>query len=143
MALSLHNFDTDDLFPYFFPRLSGADKRERGSSARYMPLDIVEKDETFEVAADIPGVQKENISISVEQDVLRISVKQTKEEERDIPTEGGKHYHVSERGASWSSRSIRMPDTANLDEIAACYVNGVLQLTIGKKAPTRRQVAIN
>ncbi|GAB4817206.1 hypothetical protein N2152v2_004252 [Parachlorella kessleri] len=134
-------FRQDDFFaPFFggFPFEAGALMAPQSQGAgqqlatRSMPVDVVERDTSFEVKADIPGVSKEDIHVSVDHDVLRINVenKAEKEEEKE---EQGRKYHRYERSYNFVGRALRMPDNANLDEVKAKYENGVLSLEVPKK----------
>lgn len=101
-------------------------------SLRGMPMDVVEKEDRFELKADVPGVNKNDIQVSVEQDVLTIKVDQKKEKEEETE-KGGAKYHRYERSTQFVQRSLRMPETANMEAITAKYENGVLCLDIQKK----------
>ncbi|HEY9097017.1 MAG TPA: Hsp20/alpha crystallin family protein [Hydrogenophaga sp.] len=98
-------------------------------------VDVKETPEAYTVLAELPGVPKEDIHVTVEGSVvtLRAEVKQ-----EDRQTEGEKVLR-SERYYGALSRSFQMP--ADLDEGAAKakFDNGVLQLTLPKKAAVAGQ----
>lgn len=99
----------------------------------------LQKDDSFEIRADVPGVNKDNISVTVDQgNVLNIKVDQ-KAEKRE---EGAK-WHRYERTQSFVQRALRMPETADLDNIKARYENGVLQLDMPKKPTGKEQKRID
>jgi HSP20 family protein len=148
--MSLIPFFEDDLFTSVlrgFPSMSGALAQTGGDSAswtRGMPVDIKETDKEFQLKADVPGMQKEDIKVNVNADVLTISVEKTagKEETKE---EKGVKYHRQERSSTFASRSIRMPETADLGKIGARYQDGVLLLSVPKQADTaakHRQIQI-
>ena len=92
-----------------------------------MKVDIKDETDKFVLLADLPGVQKENVKVDVDNGVLTISVQQLSE--NNITKE---HYHHRERSSSYSARSFKFGDSVNLAEIKAAYKNGVLILDIPK-----------
>ena len=98
-----------------------------------LALDVREGDDEFEVTADIPGVRKEDIDVSLEDGLLTISAERKQEKKRE-----GDSWHFEER--SWGSvrRSVRLPDTADPEQARASYSDGVLKLNFGKRDPTPR-----
>lgn len=91
--------------------------------------DIVDKGDHYELRADLPGFNKEDIRIDVEHDTLTISARHEEqhEETRD-------NYVRRERRCGAFSRSF---DASGIhtDNIGASYQNGVLTLTMPKKNP--------
>jgi HSP20 family protein len=90
-----------------------------------MPLDVRQEKDHWLVEAEVPGVAKEDLSISVENGVLTLtaSFKKGSEETKE-------HYHVRERRVGQVSRSVVLPDTADTEKVDAKLENGVLKLTI-------------
>lgn len=141
-------FRSDDFFAPFFSGFpfeqgalmpSGAGTSQQ-LTTRSMPVDVVEKENAFEVKADIPGVSKEDIQVSVDRDVLRINVEKQAEKEEE-KEEAGRKFHRYERNYNFVGRALRMPDNANLEQVKAKYENGVLVLDVPKKekgAETKR-----
>jgi len=109
---------------------------------RAMPLDVKEKEKEFEVKADIPGVKKDDIHVEVENNMLSIKV-DTKSETKEDKEEEGVTWHRYERSSSFVQRSLRMPETANLENISAKYESGVLSLTVPKKTNGKKANRIN
>lgn len=95
-----------------------------------MPTDIVENDDEYVMAIDVPGVAKENINISFDNSYLTIKVTDNKEEEDN------NNYIRHEITSYDMSRSYYL---ANADEnnIKAKLDNGVLYVKVGKVAPTK------
>lgn len=132
MALSLFNptrdlFSLPDEMGLFFPRLDTT-----VVASRAMAVDVKETENTYEVKADLPGISKPDINVSVDKHVLTISVESKGEKKEDKDEEGVK-YHRVERHSSFVSRSLRMPTNADLDNIKAKFDNGVLTLDVPKK----------
>jgi HSP20 family protein len=91
-------------------------------------IDIRETAEAFSVQADIPGVKKEDISVTIENRQLQISVeaKQEKEEKKE------EKVIMSERYFGFVSRSVTLPGDVDTSKVEARYENGVLFLTLPK-----------
>ncbi|MDR2089167.1 MAG: Hsp20/alpha crystallin family protein, partial [Clostridiales Family XIII bacterium] len=92
-------------------------------------IDVAESDGGYLVEAELPGVKKEEIDVSVDDDTLCISVNRAEESNED-----GKNYIHRERRASSMSRRIRLAN-ADLGEIKAKMDNGVLSVAIPKQDP--------
>ncbi|KAK2077484.1 hypothetical protein QBZ16_004329 [Prototheca wickerhamii] len=109
-----------------------------GQLARSVATDVVEDKDKFVVKADIPGVKKEDIHVTTEGDVLSFSVESKQEKKED---DKDKKYHRYERTQTFVSRSVRLPQTADLGKVKASYTDGVLSLEIPKqeeKSSSRR-----
>jgi HSP20 family protein len=92
----------------------------------------VQTEKAIEVHADIPGVNKEDIKLDVENDVLSLSV-ETKQEKEEDTTEKGVEWHHTERSRMFMKRSLRLPDTADLENVKASYEQGVLKVVVPKR----------
>jgi HSP20 family protein len=88
-------------------------------------IDVFEEDGNLIVRADLPGMKKEDISVSITEDALIISGNRKQEKETD--TQG---FHLTERSVGMFSRTIRLPKTAWVDRICATYVDGVLEVKL-------------
>ena len=89
-------------------------------------IDIEEKDNDYLIEAEVPGVTKEEIDLSIEDESLCISINRLEEANKD-----DKNYIHRERRASSMSRRVRLAD-ANLNEIKAKLEDGVLIVTVPK-----------
>lgn len=96
---------------------------------RLMKTDIEEKDDKYLIAMDLPGYEKENINIEVEDGYLKIHAK------TDTTKEEGKEskYVRRERYVGECSRSFYVGDDVESDDIKATFRNGTLQLEVPKK----------
>jgi HSP20 family protein len=90
-------------------------------------VDISENDDNIVVNAEIPGMNKEDINVSVRDDTL--TIKGEKKREREEEEE---NYHVVERSYGRFQRSFTLPDNVKSDDIKANYKDGVLNITIPK-----------
>jgi HSP20 family protein len=113
----------DDLFRGFFRPVRA--EREAVS----IKLDVAEKDNAYVVRAEIPGVSKDDIQVSIEGNQVTICAKVQREKEKK---EGERVPHT-ERYVGSAFRSFTLP--SEIDEAAsnAKYENGVLELTLVKK----------
>jgi HSP20 family protein len=93
-------------------------------------MDVLDKGEKFEVKVDLPGVRKEDIDVSVEGS--RISIKAETKEEKTVK-EGDKVLR-SERVATSYARSFELPVEVTETGSEAVFENGVLTLTLPKRA---------
>ena len=119
-------FELDDEFRNFFRRpvaLFAGDELK-------MKLDVKEDDKGYTVHAEIPGVKKEDIQVEVKGDEvsIRADVKRVKEDKK-----GEKTLH-SERYYGMVSRSFTLPSEIDEKATVANYKDGVLDLTLPKKA---------
>jgi HSP20 family protein len=114
----------DDLFRGYFKPVRG------DRAAVSIKFDVTEKDGAYVVHAEIPGVTKDDIQVSIEGNQVTISA----DVKRETAKKDGERVLHSERHAGSAFRSFTLP--AELDEAAstAKYENGVLELTLAKKA---------
>ncbi len=122
MNYPLAKFDTDD--------------NGNVATANWAPaVDIKEDDKAFTLLADIPGVDPDDIDVSMDNGVLTVKGerKSEKKTEKD-------NYKRVERQYGVFYRRFTLPDTANADEIEAHSEHGVLKITIPKQevAQSRR-----
>jgi HSP20 family protein len=94
-----------------------------------MRLDLSEDDRHFFVKAEIPGVRKEDIKVSVDGNQVSLSAEVKKEKEEK---EGAKVIR-SERYYGSVARSFTLGENVDPSAAQAKYDNGVLQLTLPKK----------
>jgi len=111
----------DDFIPGFFGRTELPTVSFRPS------VDIVEQENHILVKADMPGLEKGNIKVTVDDGLL--TIEGTRNETRK---ETDKGYVRSERFVGTFSRSFSLPAWADASKIAADYKNGVLEVTIPK-----------
>ena len=78
----------------------------------------------------------------VEKDLLTLSV-ESKSEKTDKKKEDGVTWHHTERSSSFMKRCIRMPETADLDNVKASYQDGTLHVEVPKKEVAKSNKRIN
>jgi len=92
-------------------------------------VEIAAKDKEYTVSVELPGVNEKDVTLEVVGDTLRISGEKKQERE-----EKNQNYYRSERAYGAFQRLLTLPDDANTDGIQAVFKNGVLTVTIPRKA---------
>ena len=98
-------------------------------------VDIVDKDNAYEVTADVPGFDEKNIEVKVVNGSLSIKGERKSEKE-----EKKKDYYLSEREFGSFERTFAVPEGVDRDKITASLKKGVLTVTLPKK-PEAQQPA--
>lgn len=103
-------------------------------------LDVAEDDKAYTVRAEIPGVKKEDIKVTVEGNQVSISAELKKEKEE----KEGKKVVRSERYYGKVSRSFSLDHEVDQNAAKAKYTDGVLDLTLPKKPGTAgKQISVS
>lgn len=123
----------DDLFYRDYPSLRGEVDFDWK-----LPLDVVEREDSYLVRASVPGIDPNNLEITYLEHTLTIKgetqVEESKENER---------YHMRERRFGRFLRSISLLDPVAQDKIEASYENGVLELHLPKAEEARpRRISV-
>ena len=116
----------DDLFKGFLVRPVSRELEPE------IKMDVSEDDKAYTVRAEIPGVKKEDIKVSVEGNEVSISAEVKKEKEE----KEGKRVVHSERYYGKTYRSFTLEHDVDPDAVKAKYSDGVLELTLPKKPGT-------
>jgi HSP20 family protein len=96
-------------------------------------VDIVEKDDAYEVTADVPGFDNKSVEVQVLNGSLWI-----KGERKSQRQERQKDYYLSEREFGSFQRCFRLPDGIDTDKIEATLKKGVLTVTLPKTAEAQK-----
>lgn len=102
------------------------------SEMREPHMDVVEREDEFVVSVELPGVKKENIELTMVDNVLRVKAKREEEVEKK---EG--NYLYRERTYRGYHRSIPLPVDVDADRAEATFKNGVLEVRLPKVAAER------
>jgi HSP20 family protein len=124
--LSLFDESARGLFPQAF---SASEGREGPRLPIRPSVDISEGRKTYKVRAELPGVDRDDVSLHVDGQTLEIRAE--KREDREDEEEG---YHWVERSYGSVRRVLSLPDDADSESIDARFKNGVLTLLIPKHA---------
>jgi HSP20 family protein len=114
--------------------------REEITLPEWTPLaDITEDEKEYLIKADLPGMKKEDVKVTVENGVLIISGERQFEKE-----EKKRKYHRVERGYGTFMRSFTLPDDADGDKIKAEFKNGLLTVHLPKSEHAKpKQIEVN
>ncbi|HET6830562.1 MAG TPA: Hsp20/alpha crystallin family protein [Solirubrobacterales bacterium] len=114
-------------FNRFFEGFFG---RPVGSSRRWAPaMDLSETDDSLVLRADLPGLDREDVSIEVKDNVLTLSG-----ERRDEHEDERMGYHRIERAYGSFARSLTLPRGIDPASVSAGFDKGVLEVRIPKPA---------
>jgi len=115
---------------------------EQGSvitSTLFAPTDVVEDEHALQIVMELPGVEPDNVRLSLENNVLTI-----RGEKRQEIDENRERIHRSERIYGVFERTFVLPNTVDPDKIDAQFENGVLLVKIPKSERARpREIRVN
>ncbi len=132
-------FDLDNLFGHFF---SPSMTKELSSGFFSPRVDIKEAKDKYEIIADLPGVEKEDLSVTLENGVLTIEASTSKE---DVEEKEGRVIRKERRSGKYM-RSFNLGAEVHEGDIEASFKNGVLSLSVPKAeevVPEPRQIEIH
>ncbi len=115
--------DANRLFDIFTRRGSGTTPMTGWNPA----VDILEDEDAYTITAELPGLDKDDVEIHLENRTLTIQGERAREKE--VKEES---YHLTERFFGRFSRSFTLPSSINQSKIAANFKEGVLQITLPK-----------
>jgi len=124
----------DSMFSPGWPRLSAG-------QSWMLAVDVNETEKEFFLSADMPGLDKNDVSVDIHDGVITIKGERAIDNEKS--TDG---YRIRERQLGSFNRSFRLPDNVNEDKVAAKFKNGVLTVTLPKNKeilPEGRQIKIS
>ncbi|HEV2851779.1 MAG TPA: Hsp20/alpha crystallin family protein [Thermoanaerobaculia bacterium] len=124
------------LFDTFFNDMQGEEVSNR---SWVPPVDIQETTDGYRLIAELPGLTKDDISITLENNVLRLSGE--RKFEKDTNKES---YHRIERTYGQFTRAFALPQQVNPEGVQAAFENGVLTITVPKAEQAKpRKIAIS
>jgi HSP20 family protein len=129
--------EMDDMFSSLF---ESREKEDVGWSMRAPLTDIEDKGDEIVLTADLPGMKKEDIEISVDEDTVSL-----KAERKNRQEQKENDYYFFERTYSGFRRSFALPHKVNPEKVSASYENGLLKVRMEKSAKemeSRKKVRI-
>jgi HSP20 family protein len=115
------------VFGFEMPRISRADWQ------MVPAMDLVEKDDIYEITAELPGLDEKNVEIKLSNHTLTIKGEKSEEKE-----DKQKDYHLSERRYGSFQRSFQLPEGVDTDKIDASFAKGVLTVKLPKSAEAKK-----
>ena len=130
--------DMDDLFKGLFVRPMRFDLDV--APQMRMKIDVTKAEDTYTVKAEIPGVKKDDIQVSIDGNEVTISGEIKKESEE----KKGEEVLRSERYYGRVSRSFTLPHDVDEAKVVAKYADGVLKLTLPMKSKSAgKKITVN
>ena len=129
--------EVDKLFDNFFkdPWARFPNGATGGAFSSWIPsLDVNEDEKHVNVALEVPGLEPDNLDISVNGNML--TVQGEKHEEKE---DKGKDYYHAERRFGTFRRTVELPNNTDTDSIQADYKDGVLRITAKKEGDTNKK----
>ena len=97
-------------------------------------VDISETNDSLVVKAELPGLETEDVNVSISGDILTIKgEKKTEDEQKD------EHYHCVERYSGSFQRVFQLPSGVKADEVKATFDKGVLKVTLPKVEEAKKK----
>ena len=119
---------TRNPFRFYNPFLAPTRMRTEADTYNWTPsVDISETDNGFQVRAELPGVAKDDLSVSIKDNLLTLSGEKRQENSEDT-----QNFHRVERRYGSFHRRFTLPPDVAADDIKANYTDGVLTLSIPK-----------
>ena len=115
-----------DLDPWFEPRFPLAALRKAFADVPWMPpIEIREREHLLVVTAELPGLKKEEIVVSLTEEGLAIQGERTHDATRE-----NDEWFTTERTYGRFSRVVPLPDGVDFKEVTATFRNGVLEISV-------------
>ncbi len=127
--------DMDRLFEEFFtpaPRRRRWSGKQDGGGIVVPGIDMYDRKNEIVINAELPGVNKEDIDLSITKDTVTLKGEVKKEEE--IKEED---YYASERNYGAFARTIALPVEVDSEKAKASFKNGILELVIPKREESK------
>lgn len=123
---SLHD-EIDRVFHDFTQTVGLSPDRANGNALMSPVINVAETDKALEITAELPGVDQQDVNVTVTDNRLTI-LAEKKIEEQDK----SKDYHVVERSYGKFSRSMSLPFGVDPDKVDAQFKNGILTVVLPK-----------
>lgn len=133
MSLVRYNSSLNDFVPTSFSNLidrffNETASRQGGSAYSFVPrVDIVENDKAFEIHVAVPGMNKEDFKLDLNDNYLTVSG-----ERKFTKEQNDKNFHSIETQYGNFSRSFGLPESVDASKISAKYNNGILEILVPK-----------
>lgn len=126
-TLTRNGGDKVDFFDRFFDLPARFDRGIFSDEDWFPSVDVSEGKKDIIVKAEIPGVDRKDIDISL--DGRRLTIKGEKKHEKE---ESDEHYHRVESSFGYYQRTIELPTEVDSSSVDATYKNGILKLKLKK-----------
>jgi HSP20 family protein len=118
--------EMDQIFDHFFGPVNGETANGETASPVYAPSALWEEEGRWGLEIELPGIQLEDIDITLENDALRVTAERR-------PSGDGRKFVHQERAYGKVQRLIKLPDTVDPENIEAELKDGVLRVFLKKR----------
>jgi HSP20 family protein len=108
-------------------------RRIEAAFGKIPAVDVTETDKSYEIAAELPGMDEKNVEVKLANGVLTI-----KGQKQDEKEETKKDYYMRERSFGSFERSFTVPEGVDNEKVEATFKKGVLTVTLPKSAETQK-----
>ena len=98
------------------------------------PSDASAGNDSYDISIELPGVKSEDVEVTIDGNNLTV-----RGEKRSMHEQSGRSFYFSERQFGAFQRTFRLPPDFDEENVDASFVDGVLQLTVGKKKSLEQQ----
>jgi HSP20 family protein len=121
-----------ELASFFENFAEGSGKEQLTAGSFVPPVDVYEDEHNLILKLEVPGVNEEDLNVSVENDTLTVQGERKFEKE-----EKEENFHRIERRYGSFTRTFKLPNTVDSDKVEACYEKGILKITLAKRAEAK------
>ncbi len=130
--------DIQDEINRMFEGMTGVPDSENRLSRTYPSVDLSENKDSFVLKAELPGMKKEDVKVTLQNNILTISGEKKQEQE-----EKGKTFHRIERSYGSFNRTVELPVAVKTDAIKADFKDGILTVELPKVEEAKpKEIAI-
>lgn len=126
-----NSFGFDNIYNRLDNLVRGSYESARNFFADTFRLDVKEDEKSYEIEAEMPGIKKEEVTLTMDEGTLRIVLSREETEDDEKENDDDTYYIHKERRFASASREIYLPD-AETEGITAKMENGILKIVIPK-----------
>jgi HSP20 family protein len=117
----------------FFENFTEVSAKEQLAAGTFVPaVDVYEDEHNLVLKMEIPGINDEDLNVSLENNMLTVTGERKFEKE-----EKEENFHRIERRYGSFTRTFRLPNTVDPEKVEAAYDKGILKLTLAKRAEAK------
>lgn len=122
-----------DRFNSLFENFAEANGKEQLAAGHFVPpVDVYEDEHNLVLKLEVPGMNEEDLKVSLENNTLTVSGERKFEKE-----EKEENFHRIERRYGSFTRTFRLPNTVDQEKAEAGYDKGILKITLSKRAEAK------
>src|SRR5689334_4018979 len=117
----------------FFENWTAPTGKDQLAAGNFVPpVDVYEDEHNLVLKLEIPGVNEEDLNVSLENNTLTVQGERKFEKE-----EKEENFHRIERRYGSFTRTFKLPNTADTEKVEAGYEKGILKITVAKRAEAK------